>query len=43
MNNWVRKSSNARDFISRLKKEVGYDYGTPIREFTDYTFQKVIG
>lgn len=43
MNNWVRKSSNARDFISKLKKEVGSDYGTPIREFTDYTFQKVIG
>ena len=43
MNEWVKKSTNARKFTDMLRTEVGRDYGTPLREFTDFTFQKVIG
>ena len=43
MNDWVRRSSNTKDFIQQLRNEVGSSYSTPISEFTDYTFQKVIG
>lgn len=43
MNDWVKKSTNDRRFVDFLRKEVGSDYSSPLREFTDYTFQKVIG
>lgn len=43
MNDWVRKSSNNKRFIDFLRKEVGCDYASPLRDFTDFTFQKVIG
>ena len=42
MNDWVRKSSNTKEFIQHLRNEIGSNYSVPIREFTDYTFQKVI-
>ena len=43
MNKWVSKVTNSSDFIRSLEKELsGSSLDTPISEFVDYTFQKVI-
>ncbi len=42
MNKWVSKCSNAKDFIRQLETTLGSEFHTPLREFTDFTFEKII-
>lgn len=43
MNKWVSKCSNSSNFIHTLEKELGGSaLDSPLSEFVDYTFQKVI-
>lgn len=43
MNKWVSKCSNSSNFINTLEKELGGSaLDSPLSEFVDYTFQKVI-
>ena len=43
MNKWVSKSANASNFIRTLETELnGSNLNSPLSEFVDFTFQKII-
>lgn len=42
LRNWVKKSSNSKSFINELIVEIGSDMNSPISEFADYEFKKIL-
>ena len=42
MSEWVRKVSNDKKFLDKMRTEVKSDCETPISEYSDFVFQKVI-
>ncbi len=42
LRNWIKKSSNSKFFINELIVEIGNDMNSPISEFADYKFKKIL-
>lgn len=42
LRNWIKKSSNSKSFINELIVEIGNDMNSPISEFADYKFKKIL-
>ena len=42
MSEWVRKVSNDKKFLDKIRAELKNDGQAPISEYSDFIFQKVI-